>query len=70
MEPGDYIAVVEMRYSNLFAVSSDIFTVVNEKTGSSVNFNPNIVLLMGMVVASLMVLFVYLALFRKNIHKR
>ncbi|HLC50206.1 MAG TPA: hypothetical protein VJI97_02155 [Candidatus Nanoarchaeia archaeon] len=69
MEPGDYVAVVEMRYSNLFAVSSDIFNVVNEKAGSSINFKSNIVLLMGIIVASLMILFVYLALFRKDSYK-
>ena len=68
MEPGDYVAVVEVRYSNLFAVSSDIFSVINEKSGNP-KFKSNIILLMGIIFASLMILFVYLALFRKNSFK-
>ena len=65
MEPGDYVAVVEVRYSNLFAVSSDIFNVIDEKAGNP-KFKFNIILLMGIIFASLIILFVYLALFRKN----
>ena len=31
LEPGDYLAIVEVRYANSFAVSSELFTVVKDK---------------------------------------
>ena len=32
LEPGDYIVIVELRYENSFAVSSELFRVVEEKS--------------------------------------
>lgn len=32
LEPGDYIAIVEVRYENSFAVSSELFRVISEKS--------------------------------------
>ena len=64
LEPGDYLAIIEVRYANSFAVSSDMFRVVpKEVTIVEKVVKSNIAIALTFIVfVGLMFLFAYLLL--------
>lgn len=74
LQPGEYLAIIEVRYENSFAVSSELFKVLPKEEAMQKAAKSNTALLLVLVVfVGLMFLFAYLLIpkigaFRK--HKR
>lgn len=57
LEPGDYLAIVELRYEKSFAVSSELFTVTGEKMGINlVKSNQTMAILVALLVGGLLLI--------------
>ncbi len=61
LNPGDYLAIVELRYENSFAVSSELFKVVQKEQGiASIPSSNTSITFVFIIFAGLLSLFVYL----------
>lgn len=73
LEPGEYLAIVEVRYANSFAVSSELFKVVSEKSAvQEIASGP--LAIVFIIFIGFIILFAYLLLpkakFSRNMIKR
>lgn len=72
LQPGDYLVIVEVRYANSFAVSSELFRVVapKEETALQKALKPGTVLVYTLIIViGLMSLFVYLLMPKLKVSK-
>lgn len=70
IQPGDYLAIVELRYEKSFAVSSELFKVVPKTTSATNSFfkiSKLTIVFLIMVIAGLVFLFAYLLVPKKTI---
>jgi len=61
LRPGDYLAIIEVRYENSFAVSSELFRVVPKESAveTTLKSNTTLIFIFGVFIG-LMFLFIYL----------
>ncbi len=70
LEPGDYLAIVEVRYENSFAVSSEIFRVISKKSALQEIAKSNALSIILIISIGFVFLFVYLIAPRSKIFKK
>lgn len=71
-QPGDYLAIVELRYEKSFAVSSELFKVVPKEGASAKTFigSGQTILILFAILVGAVFLFAYLLIPGKNIFKK
>lgn len=71
LKPGDYLAIIEVRYENSFAVSSELFRVVPKGEGAiKILKSKTLLLSMLVIFIGLMFLFAYLLIPRINAFRK
>ena len=71
LQPGDYLAIVELRYANSFAASSELFKVVQKEAAIQKAAKSSVVLTSVLfILAGLLFLFAYLVISRIRFSER